>query len=244
MFGTFYKLIFVIAINLSISGTIYAKPVEQSSLNFPVKSEALLKGEIHYYYSVLSPRELSTKQPEVFGLDSLSLLQESDVKIIISKSVAIVNKPVGFFDDKQLVDESYVSHIMGDQKIKKLGPDTFKVIVPGEEGFNYKMQSFFDADDVSTLPNSRVIRAVTSAKKLDVISQSASTIMFTEKTHFSKYTEGGVSVSSFIPMKENKTLVITYNLYAVKNKFADEKNMKKNFIRETVAVRELQENFK
>lgn len=244
MFRSFYKLIFISAINLIVSAPVSAKSVEQKNINFPIASEALMKGEIHYFFQILRPRELSAQQPELFELDSLSLNHEQNVKLVVTKSVAIINKPVGFFDDKQLVEETYVAHVSGEQKVKKQGQDSFKVTVPGEDGYSYKMQSYFDADDVSTLPNSRVIRAVTAAKKLDVISQSASTIQFTEKTHFTKYTEGAVAVSSYIPMKENKTLVITYNLYAVKDAVADEKRLKKSFVQEIEAVRNLQESYK
>lgn len=244
MFHPLYKLLLIFTINLIISVPLYARIVEQKELNFKIDSESLLKGDIHYFFSIMSPREFAARFADVYELDSLALNQETGVMMVLNKSVVIVNKPVGFFDDKQMSDEKYVAHISGEQKVKKTGPETFKVTVPGETGYNYKMQLFFDADDVSTLPNSKVIRAVSAAKKLDVISQSASTIMFAEKTNYSKYTEAGVTVSSFIPMKENQTLIITYNLYAVKNKFALEKVLKLNFIQEVEAVKALQESFK
>jgi hypothetical protein len=68
--------------------------------------------------------------------------------------------------------------------------------------------------------------------------------MLTEKTHFTKYTEGGVSISSYIPMKENKTLIITYNLWAVKNPFAIRGILKSSYLQEVEAVKSLQESFK
>lgn len=244
MFQSLKKFVFIFSLNLIISVPIYAKTVEQKNLNFPIQTEKLLAGEIHYFFEILSPRSLSVKYADVFELDALSLIQENNVMMVMNKSVSIVDKPVGFFDDKQMSDEKYLSHIMGEQKISKLAPASFKVNIPGETGYSYKMNSFFDADDVSTLPNSKVIRAVSAAKKLDVISQSASTIMFVEKTNFTKYTEGGVSVSSFIPMKENKTLIITYNLWAVKKPFVLPKVLKSNFLSEIEAVKELTNNYK
>ncbi|MFP5385855.1 MAG: hypothetical protein ACLGHN_07225 [Bacteriovoracia bacterium] len=231
-------------INFLISVPLYARTVEHKTVDFPVKAEALLNGEIHYFFAILSPRKLAVQYPIVFELDSLSLLQENDVMMVVTKTVNLVNKPIGFFEEKQLLDEKYFSHIMGDQKIKKLSLDSYQIEVPGKESYTYKIQSFFDSDDISTLPNSRIIRAVSAAKKLDVISQSASTIMFTEKTNFTKYTHGGVTVSSFIPMKENKTLVISYNLWAVKKKFANKESLKTSFIKEIEAVKSLQEDYK
>lgn len=223
---------------------LYAAPVDQKTLNFSVTPEKLMKGEIHFYHEILTPRKLVVKYPDLFDLDALSLIQESNVMMVVSKSVSVVNKPVGFFDDSQMNDERFVAHMMGEQKVKRLAPDTYTVSVPGAGGVKYRMQSYFDSDDISTLPNSKVTRAITAAKKLDVISQSASTIMFTEKSHFSKYTEGGVSVSSFIPLKENKTIIITYNLWAVKKNFAIENALKSNFLREIEATRDLVESFK
>jgi hypothetical protein len=235
-------LIFVLTINLIISLPIYARAVEQKKLNFPVQTQELLDGEVHYSAIIISPRKLVVKHPELFDLDALSLIQESNVMMLVTKTVSIVNKPVGFFDQKQLMDVKYLGHIMGEQKIKTLGPSSFQVTVPGTPAYSYKMQSFFDADDVSTLPNSKVTQAVNAAKKLDVISQGASTIMFTEKNQFTKFTEGGITVSSFIPMKETKTLIISYDLWAIKKPF-DSKNLIKNYIQEISAVKSLIESY-
>jgi hypothetical protein len=222
----------------------FAQTIEQQRIDFPIKADELLKGEIHYYYSILTPQKLAVQHADLLELDSLSLKKKKDVMMVLNKSVYIVKKPVGFFDDKQLSDERYVSYIFGQQKVKKLAPESYEVSVPGEEHLTYKIQMFFDADDVSTLPNSKIIRGVNAVKKLDVISKGASTIMFTEKTHFSKYSEGGISASSFIPLNEKNTLIITYNLYAVHKVAIDEKAMKQSFLAETNAVKKLQTSFK
>jgi hypothetical protein len=149
---------------------------------------------------------------------------------------------VGFFNDQQLVDEKFLSHILGDQSIKKIAPDSYKVQIPG--GPSYKMRSFFDSDDMSTLPNPRVIQAVTTARTLDVISKSASLIMVTEKTGYSNLAEGGVSVSSFISLKENLTLVITYNIYAIKKPSLKPDELLKSFIEEIKAQKLLFQNYR
>lgn len=244
MLKTITKLFLVLTFNLVVSIPIYAQLVEQKELSFSVKTEQLLKGEIHYFFDIISPRKLGVQYPAAFELDSLSLIQESNVMMVLTKSVSVIDKPVGFFDQNQMTDEKYLKHVLGEQKLKKLGPSAFMVTVPGEKSYTYKMQIFFDADDVSTLPNSKVIRAVSAAKKLDVISQSASTIMFTEFTNHSKFTEGGVAVSSYIALKENKTLVITYNMLAVKKEFVNEKILRSNLLTEMSAVKELQDSFK
>src|SRR5688572_10421018 len=99
----------------------FAQVVEQNRIDFPIKADELLKGEIHTYFSILSPQKLAVQHADVFELDSLSLVQESNVMMVLNKAVYVVSKPVGFFDDKQLSDEKFVSHVMGDQDVRKNG---------------------------------------------------------------------------------------------------------------------------
>lgn len=204
-----YTLTLIVCTILAIP--LSAKTVDQTQLNFPVKTLELMSGDIHTFSSLLSPKEAVKKYPEVFEMDSLALLQNPNATITISKKVMVVDKPAGFFDDKQLSEESFVAHIFRPLKTRKTSPDTY-AISNSSNNLLYRWQVFFDADDVSTLPNSKVPKAVATVKKLDVISQGASIIMVTESSRLTKAAEGTVAVSSFIPLKENKTLIITYEI--------------------------------
>lgn len=235
---TMMKIVCILTLNLIVSVPSHAETVEQKDLNFPVKTEELLKGKSHYFFSILSPRKLAVQYPDLLDLDSLSLHKQKDIAFIVTKSVVAINKPVGFFDEKQMTDEKFLSHTLG-AKASKTDDEVFNI--DGKET-SYKMKMYFDADDVSTSPK-RVIRAVTAAKKLDVISQSASTIMFMEKSHFTRFTRGGVSISSFQPIKENKTLVITYQLWAITKK-QKTPDLESNFVGELEAVKNLMETYK
>lgn len=238
------KLLSVLAVNLLISVPTYAAALEQKDINFSADTESLIKGDVFYALDVLTPGKFHKKYPELYDLDSLSILQEPNVRAVISKSAYIVEKPVGFFDHLNTVDEKFLDHVLGEQKIKKVSDHDFKVTVPGEPAYSYVMKTFFDSDDISTLPNSRVVRAVTQAKKLDVISQSASSTTYKELTKFSKYFEGGVLVTSYIPLKENKTLVLNYSLLAVKKHYALKNVLKKSLKDESVAQKALINSYK
>ncbi|WP_408097833.1 hypothetical protein ACJVC5_02655 [Peredibacter sp. HCB2-198] len=244
MNNSLMKLVLTVVINLVASVPLYAQLVEQKQINFPVKTEELMKGDIHYYFSVDNPRKLLKNHPELFDLDSLSLFSEPESMIAVTKAAYVVDRPVGFFDDKQMTDEKYVAYTLGDQKVKKLNPETFKVTVPGDFAHQYKLQIFIDSDDISTLPNSKVIRAVSAAKKMDIISQGASSIMVKEMTQYTKYALGGVTVMSFIPLKENKTLVIQYQLSSVKKAFGSAKIMKPGMVQEISYNRRLIQDYK
>ncbi len=246
MLSIFTRILIILTLNLLGALPLYAevKSLEQENVDFSVKPQKLLGGEAHYFYRELSPKKLSQQYPEISNLDSLGLTQDRKARLVISKQVYIVKKPVGFFDDQQLTDERYLSHLLAGQKVKKNSPDSFKVTVPGEAGYTYQIQSFFDADDISTLPNAKIIRAVTTAKELDVISKGASTIIFTEKKEFSKYAIGGISVSSYIALKEDRTMIITYNLWAFSKKEAQALDLKKAFLEEMESTRDAIEKFK
>lgn len=238
------KLLCAFALNLLISVPTYALAVEQKDIKFMADTESLMKGDVYYALDTLSPKKFNKKYPDLHDLDSLAILQEPNVKMVISKSAFIVEKPVGFFDHLNTTDEKFIDHVLGQQKIKKISENNFKVSVPGETGYNYNMQTFFDSDDISTLPNSKVVRAVTQARKLDVISQSASSTTYRELTKFSKYFVGGIQVSSYIPLKENKTLVLNYSLVAVKKYYALDKVLKRSLKVEAQAQKDLINSYK
>lgn len=234
-----FKLVLIFIISFSHAHPVSAKSVEQKDFNFKIQTEAMLKGEVHYFFKLLTPKKFVKNYPEAFELDTQGTLQENKIRIMLAKTAYIVSKPVGFFDHEHMIEEKFLSHLMGEQKIKKAGKDTITVTVPGEAGHTYKMRSFFDSDDISTLPNSRVIQAVTAARRLDVISQSASSIVLREYSDYSKFAVGATTVQSYVPLKEGKTMVISYHLMAVKKNFAIEEVMKTGFIKEIGAVQSL-----
>lgn len=239
-----FKLLTVFALNLLISVPTYALAVEQKDINFSVDTNLLMKGDVHYAQKILSPTKFHSKYADLYDLDSLAMLQEPNIKVVISKTAYIVDKPVGFFDHLNVEDEKFIKHIMGKQKVKKISGNHFKIKVEGSSGYTYKMSNFFDSDDISTLPNSKVVRAVTQAKKWDVISQSAATIFYKEMTNYTKYFNGGVQVSSHIPINENKTLILNYSLFSVKKQFAIKKILKRSLKDEAVAQKDLINRFK
>lgn len=220
MLRSFYKLSFIFTINLALASSVFGKLIEEKSLSFNTRVEPLLQGDIHYFGVLGHPLEILGRYPEIQDLDSLKLFQKQNSKIFLTKSAFIVNRPVGYFDENLFGDESNTSKLLGNQVVLKRGKNFFRVKVEGDTAHTYLLQRYYDSDDMSTLPSSQIIRAAIGMKRLDVISQSASSIMITEKTKYSKFANGGVSISSFIPIIENKTLIITYELHSIQDKFA------------------------
>lgn len=236
------RLTFFVLFNLITSLITYAKPIEQKKVNFPINLELLLKGEIPFHIFSISSQEFSKKYPDLLKFDTLSMSKQKDTFMVFSKIEYIVNRPVGLFDHEKLMDLDYVSHIFKDHKIKSIDKDTYLITTP--DGDSFKMQSFFDSENMSTLNKFKVLGAANAAREFDIISESASTMVITEKTNFPKTVAGEVSISSFIPITEHKTLVISYKLIGLKKPYKKFETIKTNILKEFEILRELQNNFK
>lgn len=193
----------------------YAASVKQKELNFVVKGEELLKGDVHYSYMLTTKEKLAGFFPDFLELDTTGITKPKNAKLLVSKSAYVVNKPTGFFDHNKAVDEAYLGYVMGDQKVTKLEERTFKVEIPGSTPQFYKMRTHFDSDDISTTTNSRAIRAITGAKAMDIQIKGASSIIVKEMWDYSKGSYGAIHVTAYVTIKEDKTLVIDFALMSL-----------------------------
>jgi hypothetical protein len=239
--NSYHKLLTTLCFNLLLSVPCYAEVIEPKDIKFPIVTEKLMKGDIFFKMKVISPRRLSETYAEFADLDSMAFSQEANIQIVLTKSAYVVSKPAGFFDHHNMNDQNYLTHLLGEQTVNKKSDNLYQISVPQDH--QYQLRTYFDSDDISTLPNSKVIQAVSRARKLDVISQSSTSTTFWEMNKFTKYSVGSIRVSSFVPMKENKTLVLSYTLSGILKPFARPEVLKKNLIKEIEAQRNLLESY-
>lgn len=193
----------------------YATAVEQKELNFRVNGEELLKGDVYYSVDLLRKNQLEDFLPAFLELDTSGFTKPKRAMLLVSKAAYVVNRPVGFFDHKKASDLRYLRHLLGEQTLTELSENTFKVTIPGSTPTTYKLRTHFDSDDISTSTNSRSIRAITGSKRMDIQVQGASSIIVREMWDFSRGSLGGIHVTAFVTLKEEKTLVIDYGLMAL-----------------------------
>ena len=230
MFHYFSQFLFLFLINLTICSPVHAKEMIQSRIDFPLKPQELLKGDVTYFFKVMSPKTLAKKYPLLAKLDSLSLKRQKNMHLKIGKAAYVVNKPVGFFNDKDLMKEEFVTHFWNGNKITRLGPGTYNIVQAGHSRESFKLTSYFDSDDISTISSFKISRAISATKELDIISKSASTTMVAEKTFSKDPTLGEIFIFSFIPVKENKTFVIQYHLQGIKKPFPKGPALQRTFL--------------
>jgi hypothetical protein len=203
----------VLILSLFIHFTTEAASIKQKELNFTVNGEELLRGDVVYSVEVMSAQELTDLFPAFMELDTSGFTKPKNATLLVSKSAYIVDKPVGFFDSDKAENVEFLNHLLGEQKVIKLGERLFRVVIPG--GQTYKLRTQFDSDDISTTTNSRAIRSVTGARKMDIQVQGASSVLVREMYDYSKGSYGSIHVTSFLTIKENKTLVIDFGLMSL-----------------------------
>ncbi|GEM_PF-1668646 len=239
-----FKVITLLTTLVALPTPVYAEMIDQQKLLFDIKTEALIKGDIHYSFSLSSAKNLLDRAPDLQDLDSTGIFKDPETKILFNKIAYVVKKPVSFFDHKQVMDPEYLKHVMKGQKVEQISENSFKVTTSGLMGYSYNLRMSYDSDDVSSMPQRNVTQIVTNSKRLDVISQSAYSSVYRELSDFSKYTKNAISVTHHIPLSDSKTLVITYNISAVKKFFAIEKIIRPNFLKEIQTVKQMTDSFK
>lgn len=233
-----------ILITLFIQFNTYAAAVKQKQLNFQVRGEELLKGDVHYSFMLSSKEKLAGFFPDFLELDTTGISKPKNAELLVSKVAYVVNKPTGFFDNTKAVDEKYLGHVMGEQKITKLEETIFTVQIPGGNPQSYKMRTHFDSDDISSTKNSRAIRAITGAKSLDIQIKGASSIIVKEMWDYSKGSYGAIHVTAYITITEGKTLVIDYGLMSLIPPLLAEETLEESVSGEAAAQQGLINSFR
>ncbi|MFL5786368.1 MAG: hypothetical protein ACJ76H_17245, partial [Bacteriovoracaceae bacterium] len=165
-------------------------------------------------------------------------------KLLVSKAAYVVNKPVGFFDQDKAVNLDYLNFVLGEQKVTTFDDRTFKVVIPGQNPQSYKLRTHFDSDDISSTANSRAIRAITAAKKMDIQVQGAQTIIVREMWDFSKGSHGAIHVTAYLALTEHKTLVIDYGLLSLVPPLLARETLEESVRDEAVAQQRLISTYK
>lgn len=234
-------LIFIVGLLSHFS--IYAASVKQKDLNFNVKGEELLHGDVYYSVEVLTKKKLKKFIPAFVELDSSGFTKARNAKLLVSKTAYVVRKPVGFFDHDKVVNENFLNHYLGEQKVTKIEDRTFKVSIPGNTSQSYKLRTHFDSDDISTTTNSRAIRAITGAKKMDIQVQGAQSIIMREMWDYSRGSYGAVHVTAYIGIKGDRTLVIDYGLMSLIPPLLARETLEESISQEASAHQELLDSF-
>lgn len=221
------KNLLLLTMGLTLVTGAFAKTVSYPTPNFLPELDKLKVHDVHFSLQVMEGKEFMARHSHLSDLDTLKLSSDPKVKLVLVKTVAVVKKPVGFFDHELMNSASFLTHIHRPSSVKKLQDESYEVSL---KSHSFRVKSYFDSDEVSTLSASRRIHAVMATKKNDVVAQSASSVVVNELYQFSNKFRAGVEIHSFIPYREDATVVISYRLLGLTAEGIAEKDLSKDIL--------------
>ncbi len=175
--------------------------VQQREPIFPVNTDKLLQGEVHYS-RLGGTAEALAKYDGLPELDGAGLL-EAGQRYVYTKTAFVVDKPVGFFNHTQLVDERWVARF-----------HTGRLTRQSEGMYRHEggeLHIDFDSDDLSSVRRPRVMHAISQSRRLDPVSASSFSAVTMLETD-PRLRPLAFSVANHVSLSPTKTLVVVYSL--------------------------------
>ncbi len=226
------KFFIFLLLCLGMAHSTSAKIIVETGLDFEPNIKELLKDNIQYFYALGDKKEILKKFPIIKQLDHTKSYKKKDLSIFMSRSVFIINKPIGHFDHELAQNFNFLKTLMGEQKIEKLKNNSYLISVPGENKHQYEMRVFFDSDDISNTENKNSFTSINAIRTFDIFSKSNASFLTREISNYSKYAESGKIIQVFYPLTENKTLVTNYYLMFIKKPYGIKKVVLSNNLSE------------
>ena len=221
----------------------WGRVVQQTIPHFQIDSDKLQAGEIHAFVDVIEGNLLRQKYPHFYDLDAQRLNELDNVRLVVSKAAYVVNRPVGFFTDRQLTDPRWLQHVRPDERFSSINENALRAQRGSE---SYKLEIFYDSDDISNIQRARLIHAVTLSKRIDPLAGSsfATSCLLTSQSSTAR--QGESTISNYVSLNTQKTVVITYQVTALA-KWKDKGQIEKvrgDFIKEIPALVQRTNSFK
>lgn len=194
---------------LIFAPSLLAASYRQKSLQFVIDTTKIYSGDILYSARLVDQKKFKEKYKKLSAIDVLGIRKEQNRKMLILKSAFMVKVAPGFFNQENLLDEKFISHLQGGATVTSITDDKYKI---SSNGLKFNKTIYFDSDDISSVDSKKFSQAVKAAKEIDVISQS-SIATLVEEDGDSK--NGGVIIQSFVPLKKDKTLIIRYEIISL-----------------------------
>lgn len=213
----------------------WARVVQQTHPNFVIDTDRLQGNEIQAFVDVIEGNVLQQKYPVFFDLDAQRLSERENVRLVVSKLAYVVDRPVGFFSDRQLSDPAWLAHLHPGDSFTRIDEHT---LLARNGPDRYRLNVYYDSDDISNLQRTRLIHAVTLTKRIDPLAGGsfATSVLFASQSSTAR--QGEITISNYVSISTQKTVVITYQITALarwKDKGQVEK-VRGDFIKEIPAL--------
>lgn len=202
----------ILLLTCSLSTPLWSKDIAHSEFNFSISAHKLKSTDMHYSFASVK-KEIFNKEAGPFSaLLSPGHLGQDREKFTLIRAVFPVKKAIGIFDSEKFNDLKFIKRIEDSSKVRKLRENTFISQMSSPRKYQYFSKFHFDADDLSSLPDSRVSKKIMELKTSDPLLLSANMSIFREMFGFTDYLSESSEFYGFISLDETTTLVVLIKL--------------------------------
>ncbi|MFA7613863.1 MAG: hypothetical protein WCY48_06465 [Candidatus Caldatribacteriota bacterium] len=192
-----------------------AKDIKHPQFNFQISTHKLKSTDLHYSF-VSVGQEAFQKEAGVFSALANPSREKDPLKTnskyVLFRAVFPIKKAVGHFDSEKFSDAQFIKALEGGDKVKKIRDNAFITQVSTPVKYQYFSKFHFDADDLSSLPDSRIGRKIMDLKSSDPLLLSANVSIFREMFGFTQLLKESSEFYAFVALDETTTLVVFVKL--------------------------------
>lgn len=206
------KLLILLLTCTTLMTPVWAKDIKHSEFNFALSARKLKSTDLHYAFTSVNQETFNREAGPFAALLTHRDSKKKGAKYALIRAVFPVKKAIGHFDTDKFSDLPFIKKIEQNSKVRKLKENTFLTQVNTPVKYQFFSKFHFDADDISSLPDSRVGRKMMELKTSDPLLQSANVSIYREMFGFSKYLNESSEFYGFISLDETTTLVVFMKL--------------------------------
>lgn len=205
------KLI-ILLLTCSLMAPLWAKDIRHSEFNFKISAKKLKGTDLNYSFTSVNKETFNKEAGPFAALLTQNHDYKKGEKFALIRAVFPIKKAIGHFDTDKFNDLKFTQKIESNTKVRKIKENTFLTQVSYPVKYQFFSKYHFDADDISSLPDSRIGRKIMELKNSDPLLQSANLSIFREMFGYTQYINEGSEFFGFISLDEETTLVVFMKL--------------------------------
>lgn len=217
----------------------WAVDIKHSDFNFQISTHKIKSTDIHYAFVSV---DQNTFVKEAGPFSALGHQQKDkkykDNKHILFRAVFPVKKAIGYFDADKFSDPTFIKKMEGGAKVKRARENAFITQNSSPIKYHYFSRFYFDSDDLSSLPDSRIGRKIMELKSTDPLLFSANLSIFREMFGHTHFIKESSEFYGFVALDENTTLVVFMRMSIYSSDDILDYVIERDLIKKTKKIRE------
>lgn len=206
------KRLILLACLSSLSSLSWGKDIKHPQFNFAISTHKIKATDLHYAFVSVNQQTFYREAGPFAALLGASKNIKNEDKHILIRAVFPITKAIGNFEPDSFNELSFVQRIDEQKKVRKLKDNTFLTQNSSPISYQYFSKFHFDADDLSSLPDSKIGHKITELKSSDPLLQSANATIYRQMFGFSSFLKESSEFYGFIALDETRTLVVYMKL--------------------------------